>query len=68
MSDQKTLNAIRLHLVLLNVATKAMHFKLEELIIARDPTNPNCIKEFLDQQYQQHRTSRESFLRPLLKK
>ena len=68
MSDPKTLNAQRLHLVLLNVTTKAMHFKLEELIMERDPSNPNCIKEFLDQKYRDHRTSRELFLRPLLKK
>ena len=65
MSDPKTLNAQRLHLVLLNVTTKAMHFKLEELIMERDPSNPNCIKEFLDQKYRDHRTSRELFLQPI---
>jgi hypothetical protein len=51
-NDNKILNAIRLHLVLLNVANEAVQFKLTELIKQQDTTNPDAVKDFLIKKYQ----------------
>jgi hypothetical protein len=42
-NKEKTLNAIRLHLVLLNVATKAAQFRLEEIIRQQGNTVQNFL-------------------------
>ena len=46
-NDNKILNAIRLHLVLLNTANEAVQFKLTGLIKQKDATNSNAVKDFL---------------------
>lgn len=46
-NSSKTLNAIRLHLVLLNEGNEAVQFRLTEIIKARDLTNLNSVKDFL---------------------
>jgi tetratricopeptide (TPR) repeat protein len=51
-NDNKILNAIRLHLVLLNVANEAVQFKLTELIKQQDASNPGAVKKFLEKYYQ----------------
>jgi hypothetical protein len=50
--DRKIVNAIRLHLVLLNIANKAVQFKLAELIKQKDAINLNAVKDFLTKKYQ----------------
>jgi hypothetical protein len=50
--DKKILNAIRLHLVLLNVANEAVQFKLSEIIKQRNATSLNPIKDLLVSKYQ----------------
>ena len=51
-NDKKILNAVRLHLVLLNVANEATQFKLTEIIKQRNPTTLNPIKSLLVAKYQ----------------
>jgi len=51
-NDKKIVNAIRLHLVLLNVANEAVQFKLAELIKQKDANNPDAVKDFLIKNYQ----------------
>ena len=46
----ENLNAIKLHLILLNVTTKALHSKLEEEIQNRNP-GPNSVQTFLETNY-----------------
>jgi hypothetical protein len=53
-NDNKILNAIRLHLVLLNVANEAVQFKLTELIKQQDTTNANAVKDLLIRKYREN--------------
>ena len=46
-NDKKILNAIRLHLVMLNVANEATQFKLTELIKKKDAVKDFLIREYL---------------------
>ena len=49
---KKILNAIRLHLVLLNVANEASQVKMTEIIQTRNPTHSSTsVKEFLIEKY-----------------
>jgi len=65
-NDHKILNAIRLHLVLLNVGNEAVQFNLTELIKQKDATNPNAVKDFLIKNYQGNpKHFLEGFLRTL---
>jgi len=72
MNTPKTLNAIRLNLILSNVTTKALHSKLEQILKQRDLNNPNNIKEFLNRKYDEYKNNRtqsiQSILKPLLEK
>jgi len=51
-NDKKIVNSIRLHLVLLNIANKAVQFKLAELIKQKDASNSDAVKDFLTKKYQ----------------
>jgi hypothetical protein len=51
-NDNKILNAIRLHLVLLNVANEAVQFKLAELIKQKEAKNPFAVKDFFIRKYE----------------
>ena len=46
--DKEILNSIQLHMILLNVATKAIQFKLKEKINQRDRDNINSVRDFLN--------------------
>jgi hypothetical protein len=60
--DNKILNAIRLHLVLLNVANEAVQFNLTELIKQKDSKNSNAVKDFLIRKYQANLTNSPFYL------
>ena len=49
-----SINAIKLNLIVSNVTTKALQFKLEEMIKQRNPSDPNGIKAFLNQKYYEY--------------
>ena len=68
-TDSKTLNAIRLHLILLNEGSEAVHFKLIEIIRQRDLTNnPNCVKKFLNRHKRNSSHFLDGFRRTLIDK
>jgi ElaB/YqjD/DUF883 family membrane-anchored ribosome-binding protein len=60
--DNKILNAIRLHLVLLNVANEVVQFNLTELIKQKDSKNSNAVKYFLIKNYQANLTNPPFYL------
>jgi tetratricopeptide (TPR) repeat protein len=61
-NDSKIVNAIRLHLVLLNVANEAVQFKLTELIKQQDATNSNALKDFLIKKYRENQRNPPFYL------
>ena len=66
-TDSKALNAIRLHLILLNEGSDAVHFRLVEIIKQRDLTNPNCVKDFLIDNYNANQPNPRSYLNGFMK-
>ena len=68
MSDNKVvatnINAIKIHLILLNVATRAAQYRLAELIRQKDSSTANSsssnfLENFLKKSYQHHRLEKE---------
>jgi hypothetical protein len=68
-SDEKILNAIGLHLIMLNVANEAAQTKLEEIIKQKD-SNAESVKLFLINHFNKHKHTSDDligFIRTLKK-